>query len=159
MGALEMGIPEHELSAIVTKWRDANPAIVKLWWDVDKAVKSAVRNRSGIETHGISFQYQSGMLFIALPSGRKLSYVRPQIGENRFGGECVTYEGVGTAKKWERLESYGPKFVENIVQAIARDILCHAMRMLSRFAIVGHVHDEVILECDTDVPLAEVLCP
>ena len=156
MGALEMGIPEHELSAIVTKWRDANPAIVKLWWDVDKAVKSAVRNRSGIETHGISFQYQSGMLFIALPSGRKLSYVRPQIGENRFGGECVTYEGVGTAKKWERLESYGPKFVENIVQAIARDILCHAMRMLSRFAIVGHVHDEVILECDTDVPLDEV---
>lgn len=108
------------------------------------------------ETHGIYFQYQSGLLFITLPSGRRLSYVRPRIGENRFGGESVTYEGTGIAKKWERIESYGPKFVENIVQAISRDILCYAMRTLSYCFIVGHVHDELIIECEKDGSLSSL---
>lgn len=156
MGALDMGIPEEELQSIVSRWCDANPAIVALWWDVDRAVKEAIKGHTMAETHGIYFQYQSGLLFITLPSGRRLSYVRPRIGENRFGGESVTYEGTGTAKKWERIESYGPKFVENIVQAISRDILCYAMRTLSYCFIVGHVHDELIIECEKDVSLSSL---
>lgn len=156
MGALDMGIPEEELQSIVSRWRDANPAIVALWWDVDRAVKEAIKGHTMAETHGSYFQYQSGLLFITLPSGRRLSYVRPRIGENRFGGESVTYEGTGTAKKWERIESYGPKFVENIVQAISRDILCYAMRTLSYCFIVGHVHDELIIECEKDVSLSSL---
>lgn len=131
MGALDMGLQEDELQPLVNSWRAANPNIVQLWWDVDNAVKQAIKERTATETHGIRFVYQSGMLFIVLPSGRRLCYIKPKIGENKFGGKSVTYEGVGTNKKWERIESYGPKFVENIVQAISRDILCYAMRTLS----------------------------
>ena len=151
MGALEMGLQEDELKPLVDSWRAANPHIVQLWWDVDKAVKQAVKEHSRTETHGIKFIYQSGFLFIKLPSKRRLAYVKPRIGENIFGGESVTYMGIGMNKKWERLESYGPKFVENIVQAISRDILCYAMRTLSYCDIVGHVHDELIIECSQDV--------
>lgn len=147
MGALEMGLQEDELKPLVDSWRTANPRIVQLWWDVDKAVKQAVKEHSRTETHGIKFIYQSGFLFIELPSKRRLAYVKPRIGENVFGGESVTYMGIGLNKKWERLESYGPKFVENIVQAISRDILCYAMKTLSYCSIVGHVHDELIIEC------------
>lgn len=146
MGALDMGLTKDELQPLVDSWRASNPNIVQFWWDVDRCVKTAIKQRTATETHGIRFIYQSGMLFIALPSGRRLCYVKPKIGENRFGGESVTYEGVGTNKKWERIESYGPKFVENIVQEISRDILCHAMHTLSHCFIVGHVHDELIIE-------------
>ena len=153
MGALDMGLTEDELQPLVNSWRSANPNIVQFWWDVDNAVKTAIKQRTAIETHGIKFIYQSGMLFIALPSGRRLTYIKPKIGENKFGGESVTYEGVGTNKKWERIESYGPKFVENIVQAISRDILCYAMKTLSHCFIVGHVHDELIIEASKDVDI------
>lgn len=156
MGAIEMGIPENELQSIVTRWRDANASIVELWWGIDRTVKEVIKNHSTAKMCGLIFQYRSGMLFITLPSGRYLSYVKPKIGENRFGGEGVTYEGMGVAKKWERIESYGPKFVENIVQAIARDILCCAMKTLSTYFIVGHVHDEVIIECPKDVSLSSI---
>ena len=151
MGALEMGLDEEELQPLVDSWRAANPNIVKFWWEVDRCVKETVKKRVPTETHGIRFIYQSGMLFIKLPSGRQLSYVKPRMGENRFGGEAVTYEGVGGTKKWERIESYGPKFVENIVQAVSRDLLCFAMRNLSHCFICGHVHDELIIECSQDV--------
>ena len=151
MGALEMGLAEEELQPLVDAWRISNPNIVQLWWDVDNAVKTTVRQRLDTETHGIRFRYRSGMLFIILPSGRQLCYVKPKMGTNKFGGESVTYEGVGSTKKWERIESYGPKFVENIVQAISRDILMYAMRTLSHCFIVGHVHDELIIECSMDV--------
>ena len=157
MGALDMGLTEDELQPLVNSWRSANPNIVQFWWDVDNAVKTAIKQRTTTETHGIKFIYQSGMLFIALPSGRRLTYIKPKIGENKFGGESVTYEGVGTNKKWERIESYGPKFVENIVQAISRDILCHAMRTLSHCFIVGHVHDELIIEASEGVDI-NVIC-
>ena len=157
MGALDMGLTEDELQPLVNSWRSANPNIVQFWWDVDNAVKTAIKQRTATETHGIKFIYQSGMLFIALPSGRRLTYIKPKIGENKFGGESVTYEGVGTNKKWERIESYGPKFVENIVQAISRDILCHAMRTLSHCFIVGHVHDELIIEASEGVDI-NVIC-
>lgn len=157
MGALEMGLSEDELQPLVNAWRASSPNIVQMWWDVDRAVKEAIKMRTATETHGIKFRWQSGMLFITLPSGRQLSYVKPRIGENRFGGESVTYEGVGTNKKWERIESYGPKFVENIIQAISRDILCNAMRTLSHCFIVGHVHDELIIECSPGVSL-EAIC-
>ena len=151
MGALEMGLAEEELQPLVDAWRTSNPNIVQFWWDVDNAVKTTVRQRLDTETHGIRFRYRSGMLFIILPSGRQLCYVKPKMGTNKFGGESVTYEGVGSTKKWERIESYGPKFVENIVQAISRDILMYAMRTLSHCFIVGHVHDELIIECSMDV--------
>lgn len=157
MGALDMGIAEEELQPLVDAWRNANPNIVQFWWDVDNAVKQAIKERTATETHGIRFIYKSAMLFIVLPSGRRLAYVKPRIGENKFGGESVTYEGVGTNKKWERIESYGPKFVENIVQAISRDILCYALRTLNHCFIVGHVHDEVIIECRQDASL-EAIC-
>ena len=156
MGALEMGLAEEELQPLVDAWRTSNPNIVQLWWDVDNAVKTTVRQRLDTETHGIRFRYRSGMLFIILPSGRQLCYVKPKMGTNKFGGESVTYEGVGSTKKWERIESYGPKFVENIVQAISRDILMYAMRTLSHCFIVGHVHDELIVECGMDVSLDAV---
>ena len=148
MGALDMGLTEEELQPLVNAWRDSNPNITEFWWDVDHAVKECVKKRMLTETHGIRFDYQSGMLFITLFSGRRLAYVKPRIGENRFGGESVTYMGVGSTKKWERLESYGPKFVENIVQATARDILCYAMQTLKNCAIVATVHDEIIIEAD-----------
>lgn len=153
MGALDMGLKEDELQPLVDAWRNSNPNIVEFWWSVDRCVKDAIKMRTRTETHGIRFEYRSGMLFITLPSGRQLAYVKPRIGENRFGGESVTYEGVGATKKWERIESYGPKFVENIVQAISRDILMYAMRTLQHCFIVGHVHDELIIECSRDVDL------
>lgn len=156
MGALEMGLSEEELQPLVDAWRTSNPNIVQLWWDVDNAVKTTVRQRLDTETHGIRFRYRSGMLFIILPSGRQLCYVKPKMGTNKFGGDSVTYEGVGSTKKWERIESYGPKFVENIVQAVSRDILMYAIRTLSHCFIVGHVHDELIIECSMDVSLDAV---
>lgn len=157
MGALDMGIPEEELGTLVQSWRSANPHIVDFWWQVDGAVKTAIKQKIPVWVNNIRFSCQSGMLFIELPSGRRLSYVKPRIGVNQFGGESVTYEGIGATKKWERLESYGPKFVENIVQGIARDILCYAMQTLRCCAIVGHVHDELIIECDKDVS-ADAVC-
>lgn len=156
MGALDMGLEEEELQPLVNAWRESNPNITKLWWDVDRAAKTCVKERRPTQTHGIKFIYQSGMLFIILPSGRRLSYVKPRMGENKFGGEAVTYEGVGGTKKWERIESYGPKFVENIVQAISRDILCHAMNILKDYYIVAHVHDEIIVEAKMDESLSLV---
>ena len=156
MGALDMGLKEEELQPLVYAWRQSNPNITKLWWDVDRAAKNCVKEKIPTETHGIKFIYQSGMLFIVLPSGRKLAYVKPRMGENKFGGEAVTYEGVGGTKKWERIESYGPKFVENIVQGISRDILCHAMKSLKDYYIVAHVHDEIIIEANMDASLSQV---
>ena len=157
MGALEMGLTEEELQPLVNSWRATNPMITAFWWDIDRAVKTTIRQRIQTEVRGIRFFYKSGMLFIKLPSGRLLSYVKPRIGENQYGGESVTYEGVGSTKKWERIESYGPKFVENIVQAVSRDILCYAMKTLRHCFIVGHVHDELIIECSPDVDL-NVIC-
>ena len=157
MGALEMGLTEDELQPLVDSWRSSNPNITKLWWDVDRTVKEAVRLRTHTKTHGIRSYYQKGMLFIELPSGRRLSYVKPKIEPNQFGSESVTYEGTGNTKKWERIESYGPKFVENIVQAISRDILAYAMNTLRHCFICGHVHDELIIESSMGVSL-EAVC-
>lgn len=157
MGALQMGLEEEELQPLVDMWRSANPNIVKFWWEVDRAVKKAVKEKQSSKIGNISFLCKSGMLFIGLPSGRTLSYVKPRMGTNIFGSESVTYEGVGGTKKWERIESYGPKFVENIVQAISRDILMYAIRTLSHCFICGHVHDELIIECDKRVSL-DAIC-
>lgn len=156
MGALEMGLKESELQPIVDSWRSANPNIVKLWWAVDRAAKAAIKGKTNTSAHGIAFSCESGFLFISLPSGRRLAYVKPKIGENRFGGESITYEGTGGTKKWERMESYGPKLVENIVQATSRDILCHSMKTLRRSSIVAHVHDELIIEADRAMSLESV---
>ena len=156
MGALEMGLQEDELPALVSAWRQANPKIVQFWWAVDRAVMDAVTRKTTTKTHGIIFSARNGMLFITLPSGRSLAYVKPKIGENRFGGDCITYEGVGGTKKWERLESYGPKFVENIVQTTSRDILCYAMQTLRCCSIVMHIHDEVVIEADRRMSLQAV---
>lgn len=157
MGAVDMGIPEDELQPIVDAWRRANPNIVKLWYAVDESVVKAVRDKVPSEVRVVKFYCKSGMLFITLPSGRNLVYVKPKMGVNRFGGESITYEGIGATKKWERLESYGGKFVENIVQAIARDILMYAMQTLRYCFICGHIHDELIIECDKNVSL-EAIC-
>ena len=157
MGALEMGLSEEELPQLVDAWRQSNLNIVKLWWDVDRAAMEAVKFHHTTKTHGILFSYRSGMLFITLPSGRNLAYVKPKIGTNKFGGECITYEGVGGTKKWERLDSYGPKFVENIVQATSRDILCYAMKTLRCCSIVMHIHDELVIEADPRMSL-EAVC-
>lgn len=157
MGALAMGMQEEELQPLVDSWRAANPHIVDFWWEVDRAVKMVVKQRIPAEVCGIKMYWKSGFLFIVLPSGRKLAYVKPRIGENKFGGESVTYEGVGGTKKWERLESYGPKFVENIVQAISRDVLIYAMQTLRNCSIVAHVHDEIIIEADRRMSL-EAVC-
>ena len=157
MGALEMGLKEEDLQPLVNAWRNANPNIVKFWRAVDNAVMEAVSKRTTTKTHGLTFSFKSGMLFITLPSGRKLAYIKPRIGVNQFGGESITYEGIGATKKWERLESYGPKFVENIVQATARDILCYAMKTLRNCSIVMHIHDEVVIEADPRVSL-DALC-
>ena len=156
MGALEMGLQEDELPALVSAWRQANPKIVQFWWAVDRAVMDAVTRKTTTKTHGIIFSARNGMLFITLPSDRSLAYVKPKIGENRFGGGCITYEGIGGTKKWERLESYGPKFVENIVQATSRDILCYAMQTLRCCSIVMHIHDEVVIEADRRMSLQAV---
>ena len=153
MGAIEMGLEEDELLPLVQAWREANPNIVRLWWDVDTAAMTAVMGKTSTETHGIRFTYKSGMLFVTLPSGRNLSYVKPAVGENKFGSPSLTYLGVGGTKKWERLESYGPKLCENITQAVARDILCFAMTTLRCCSIVAHVHDELIIEADPGMSL------
>lgn len=157
MGAIEMGLSKDELPNLVEAWRQANPHIVDFWWTVDNAVKEAVTYKTTTAAYGLRFTCKSGMLFIALPSGRNLAYVKPKIGTNKFGGSCITYEGIGGTKKWERLDSYGPKFVENIVQATARDILCYAMRTLQHCSIVMHIHDELVIEADPRMSL-EVLC-
>lgn len=156
MGALEMGLTEEELKPLVDAWRAANPNIVRFWWAVDRAALTAVRQRTTTETHGIRFAYQSGMLFITLPSGRKLAYVKPRIGTNRFGSDSVTYEGVGGAKKWERLETYGAKIVENVIQAISRDLLSYAMQSLQHLPIVMHIHDEIVIEADREMSVQAV---
>jgi len=156
MGALDMGLSEDELQPLVSAWRLANTNIVRFWWAVDRAAMTAVREKTATETHGIKFTCQHGMLFIVLPNGRRLSYVKPRIGINDFGSDCVTYEGVGATKKWERIKSYGPKFVENIVQAVSRDILCHAMQTFRHCSIVMTVHDEIVIEADPRMS-AEVL--
>ena len=155
-GALESGMKEEELKPLVDAWRSANPNIVDFWWAVDRAAKGCIKERSTKVTHGIRFIYQGGMMFIELPSGRRLSYVKPRIGENQFGGESITYMGLDLSKKWARIESYGPKLVENITRAISRDILCHAMQTLRTMDIVAHVHDELIIECDERVSLSAV---
>ena len=157
MGALDMGLTEEELQPLVDMWRSSNPNITAYWWAVDTAVKDAIKQRTRTQVGGITFVMKNGMLFITLPSGRRLAYVKPRIGENRFGGESVTYMGIDAQKKWSRIESYGPKFVENIVQAVSRDILSYAMRTLSYCQIVGHVHDELIIECSPDVSL-DAIC-
>ena len=156
-GALESGMKEEELKPLVDAWRTANANIVGLWYAVDEAAKNAIKARTSTHTNGIGFLCQSGMMFINLPSGRRLSYVKPRIGENQFGGESVTYMGLATAKKWTRLETFGGKLVENIVQAISRDILAYAMRTLRYTEIVAHVHDEVIIECDKRTPV-DIIC-
>lgn len=157
MGAIEMGLSEEELQPLVTMWRQTNPHIVKFWWDVDRAVTNTVKTKQANHCYGLTFSYASGMLFITLPSRRKLAYVKPRIGTNKFGGQCITYEGVGGTKKWERIDSYGPKFVENIVQATSRDILCNSMKTLRCCDIVMHIHDELVIEASPDVSL-EALC-
>lgn len=156
MGALDMGLKEDELKPLVLSWREANQNIVALWWAVDKAIKDVIVMKGLTRTHGIEFECRSGLLRITLPSGRKLTYIKPKIEINKFGGESVTYEGVGVAKKWERIESYGPKFVENIVQAISRDILMYALQNLSDYNIVAHVHDEIIIEAPENTKLEDI---
>ena len=157
MGALDMGLTEDELQPLVDMWRSSNPNITAYWWAVDTAVKDAIKQRTQTRVGSITFVMKNGMLFITLPSGRRLAYVKPRIGENRFGGESVTYMGIDAQKKWSRIESYGPKFVENIVQAVSRDILSYAMRTLSHCFICGHVHDELIIECSPEVSL-DAIC-
>ena len=157
MGAIEMGLSEDELPPLVDAWRQTNPNIVKFWWDVDRAVMEAVKYKHTTSSYGLTFSCRSGMLFITLPSGRNLAYAKPKVGTNKFGGECITYEGIGSMKKWERLDSYGPKFVENIVQATSRDILCYAMKTLRCCSIVMHIHDELVIEADPRMSL-DVLC-
>ena len=156
MGAIEMGLSEDELPPLVDAWRQTNPNIVKFWWDVDRAVMEAVKYKHTTSNYGLTFSCRSGMLFITLPSGRNLAYVKPKVGTNKFGGECITYEGIGSTKKWERLDSYGPKFVENIVQATSRDILCYAMKTLRCCSIVMHIHDELVIEADPRMSLDAV---
>ena len=156
MGADSLGLSDAELKQIVTDWREASPHITELWWAVDKAVKKAVKEKKSIETHGLKFSYEAGFLFIELPSGRRLAYAKPHIGENQFGGESVTYMGINAQKKWDRLESYGPKFVENCVQGIARDLLMYSMQTLSHCFIVAHVHDEMIIEASKDMSLEKI---
>ena len=155
-GALESGMKEEELKPLVDAWRAANPNIVDFWWAVDRATKDCIKERSTKVTHGIRFIYQGSMMFIELPCGRRLAYVKPRIGENQFGGESVTYMGLNLSKKWARIESYGPKLVENVTQAISRDILCYAMQTLRTMDIVAHVHDELIIECDERVSLSAI---
>ena len=152
MGATQMGIKENELLPLVIAWRTANPHITYFWWDVDKSIKKAIRERCMVRLGPLTFIYKSGILFIKLPSGRNLAYAKPRIEENSYGQKSVTYEGVGTNKKWTRIECYGPKFVENIVQATARDILAEAMMRLEKqgYSIVMHVHDEVVIEAPTN---------
>lgn len=156
MGADALGLSDTELKQIVTDWREASPHITELWWAVDRAVKKAIKEKTSTETHGLKFSYEAGFLFIELPSGRRLAYAKPRIGENQFGGESVTYMGINAQKKWDRLESYGPKFVENCTQGIARDLLMYSMQTLSHCFIVAHVHDEIIIEASKDMSLEKI---
>ena len=156
MGADSLGLSDTELKQIVTDWREASPHITEFWWAVDRAVKKAVKEKTATKTHGLLFSYEAGFLFIRLPSGRRLAYAKPYIGKNKFGDESVTYMGINAQKKWDRLESYGPKFVENCVQGIARDLLMYSMQTLSQYFIVGHIHDEMIIECPKDTKLDEI---
>lgn len=156
MGALDAGMKEEELGPLVAAWRAANPNIVQMWWAVDRAVKTAVKEKTITRTHGLTFEYRGAMLYITLPSGRQLSYVKPRIGENRFGGESVTYMGMDTTKHWSRIESFAGKWVENIVQAVSRDILCYAMEQLRDYRIVAHVHDECIVEAPQETTVQEI---
>ena len=156
MGADSLGLSDTELKQIVTDWREASPHITELWWAVDRAVKKAVKEKTATKTYGLLFSYEAGFLFIRLPSGRRLAYAKPYIGKNKFGGESVTYMGINAQKKWDRLESYGPKFVENCVQGIARDLLMYSMQTLSQYFIVGHIHDDKIIECPKETKLDEI---
>ena len=156
MGADSLGLSDAELKQIVTDWREASPHIIELWWAVDRAVKKAIREKTTTETHGLKMSYEAGFLFIKLPSGRRLAYAKPRIGENQFGGESVTYMGINAQKKWDRLETFGGKLTENICQSIARDLLMYSMQTLSQCFIVAHVHDEMIIEASKDMSLEEV---
>ena len=156
MGALDAGMKEEELGPLVSAWRTANPNIVQMWRAVDRAVKAAVKEKTVTRTHGLTFEYRGAMLYITLPSGRQLSYVKPRIEENRFGGESVTYMGMDTTKHWSRIESFAGKWVENIVQAVSRDILCYAMAQLRDYRIVAHVHDECIVEAPQEATVQEI---
>ena len=151
MGGIDMGLSEDELQSIVDSWREANPNIVSLWWDIDSVVKRVVKTRTKEEYKNLVISYEKGILFIELPSKRRLAYPKTKIGMNRFGGESVVYEGIVVGNKWDKIESYGGKFVENIVQAIARDILAESMIRLEKkgFNIVMHIHDEVVIESDS----------
>ena len=156
MGAIEAGMREEELAPLVQAWRAASPNIVRFWWDIDRAAKKAVFERKKAVVGNIWFKYESGFLFITLPSGRRLAYVKPRRGENKFGEPAITYEGVGGTKKWERIETYGPKIVENIVQGISRDILCFAMKSLRDRRICMHIHDELVIEAPEGTSLEEI---
>ena len=156
MGALDMGLTEEELQPLVKLWRESNPHIVQYWWDVDNAVKKTIKTHETTQVGCVTFHARSGMLFVQLPSGRQLAYVKPRIEGNQYGGESITYMGNDASKKWSRIESYGPKIVENITQAVSRDVLAHAMKNLAQYAIVGHVHDELIIECPPENSLEQV---
>lgn len=160
MGALDMGMQEEELQPLVSQWRNSNPHITKFWWDVDAAAVKAVKERTEVVLGNLCFTYRSGILFVTLPSGRKLSYIKPRMTQNRFGRESLSYEGVGESKKWMRIETYGPKLVENIVQATARDLLAQAMLRLRNkgFEIVMHIHDEAVLEVPEGISGVEEIC-
>ena len=160
MGALDMGIQEEELQPLVSQWRNSNPHITKFWWEVDAAAVKAVKERTEVVLGNLCFTYRSGILFVTLPSGRKLSYIKPRMTQNRFGRESLSYEGVGESKKWMRIETYGPKLVENIVQATARDLLAQAMLRLRNkgFEIVMHIHDEAVLEVPDGVSDVDEIC-
>ena len=160
MGALDMGLTEDELPPLVAAWRKANPHITQFWWDVDAAAIKAVTEKQKTKVGKIIFEYKSGILFITLPSGRKLSYVKPRMAVNRFGRDGLTYEGISENKKWSRIETYGPKLVENIVQGTARDLLAEAMLRVEKkgYPIVMHCHDEIIAEVPEDSGSVDEMC-
>ena len=160
MGALDMGLTEDELPPLVAAWRKANPHITQFWWDVDAAAIKAVREKQKTKVGKIIFEYKSGILFITLPSGRKLSYVKPRMAVNRFGRDGLTYEGISENKKWSRIETYGPKLVENIVQGTARDLLAEAMLRVEKkgYPIVMHCHDEIIAEVPEGIGSVDEMC-
>ena len=160
MGALDMGLSEDDLPSLVAAWRRANPHITQFWWDVDKAAVEAVTKRAKTRAGRIGFEYRSGILFVMLPSGRKLAYVKPRMAVNKFGREGLTYEGILENKKWGRIETYGPKLVENIVQGTARDLLAEAMLRVERkgYPIVMHCHDEIIAEVPEGIGSVEEMC-
>ncbi len=160
MGALDMGLSEDELPSLVAAWRRANPHITQFWWDVDAAAVEAVTKRRKTRAGRITFEYRSGILFIMLPSGRKLAYVKPRMAVNKFGRDGLTYEGISENKKWSRIETYGPKLVENIVQGTARDLLAEAMLRVEKkgYPIVMHCHDEIIAEVPEGTGSVEEMC-